>query len=50
MIDDPDKLSSKATKAIQKAQVDKAVYVSSISVRELNMLVSKGRLSLKQSP
>lgn len=45
-LSNPEELSSKASEIIEKAVSDKEVYVSSISVWEIAMLVSKGRLEL----
>ncbi|MEW6087103.1 MAG: type II toxin-antitoxin system VapC family toxin [bacterium] len=45
-LSNPEKLSRKAREIIEKAVKNKEVYVSSISVWEIAMLVSKGRLEL----
>ncbi len=45
-ISNPELLSTSASRAINKAVHDKAVYVSSISSWEVAMLVAKGRLQL----
>jgi PIN domain nuclease of toxin-antitoxin system len=45
-LSNPEKLSRKASEIIEKAVNSKEVYISSISVWEIAMLVSKGRLEL----
>ncbi len=45
-LSNPEKLSRKASEIIKRAVNNKEVYVSSISVWEIAMLVSKGRLEL----
>lgn len=45
-VSNPSKLSSKARSAIKQAFKKKTVYVSAISVWEIAMLVTKGRLML----
>lgn len=45
-VSNPDLLSSQADTLINKAMVEKKIYISSISVWELAMLVKKGRLHL----
>lgn len=46
-VDNPDKLSEAAQEEIRKAVAESSLYVSSMSVWELAMLVSKDRLQLK---
>lgn len=46
LLSNPKKLSHKASEIIENAVSDRDVYVSSISVWEIAMLVSKGRLEL----
>ncbi len=43
-ISNPDQLSAKALGALQKAQRDNSIYISSISAWEVALLVLKGRL------
>jgi PIN domain nuclease of toxin-antitoxin system len=45
-VSDPDLLSPVARTLIDKAVVEKKIYISSMSVWEVAMLVSKGRLQL----
>ncbi len=45
-VSNPDLLSSQADTLINKAMVEKKIYISSISVWEVAMLVNKGRLHL----
>ena len=45
-VSNPDLLSSQADTLINKAMVEKKIYISSISVWEVAMLVVKGRLHL----
>lgn len=45
-VSNPDLLSSQANTLINKAMVEKKIYISSISVWEVAMLVVKGRLHL----
>lgn len=45
-VSNPEKLSSKARRAIERAIKAKAVYISSISVWEIALLSAKGRLKL----
>lgn len=49
-LDNPAELSETAKEAIQTARQSNDIYISSMSVWELNMLVTKARLQLKQSP
>jgi PIN domain nuclease of toxin-antitoxin system len=45
-VSNPDLLSPQARMLIDKAVVEKKIYISSISVWEVAMLVTKGRLQL----
>jgi PIN domain nuclease of toxin-antitoxin system len=45
-VSNPDLLSSQADTLINKAMVERKIYISSISVWEVAMLVVKGRLQL----
>jgi PIN domain nuclease of toxin-antitoxin system len=45
-VSNPELLSSKAEVLIQKAMIEKKIYISSMSVWEVAMLVVKGRLKL----
>jgi PIN domain nuclease of toxin-antitoxin system len=45
-IDDQDQLSTKAQRAIKRAQEKNAIYISAISIWEIAMLVKKKRLKL----
>lgn len=45
-LSNPEKLSQKANKIIQQAISNEMLYVSSMSVWEISMLVSRGRLEL----
>ena len=44
-LSDPDKLSYPARKAVDAAAKSRAIYISAISVWEIALLVSKGRLT-----
>ena len=46
----PHNLSNPASEVIKASQDSEAIYISSMSVWELNMLVAKGRLTLNQTP
>jgi PIN domain nuclease of toxin-antitoxin system len=45
-VSDPDELSRRARKAIEEAAVQDAVFISSISVLEVALLVTRKRLDL----
>jgi PIN domain nuclease of toxin-antitoxin system len=45
-ISDPNQLSKEAKKTVDEAAAASAIYISSISVWEITMLVSRGRLQL----
>lgn len=49
-VDNPNKLSGKAKKAIEEEKSKKGILVSSISVFEIYMLVKKNKLELISNP
>lgn len=49
-VDNPNKLSKKARKAIEEEKSKKGILVSSISVFEINLLVKKNKLHLVNNP
>lgn len=49
-ISNSDKLSKRVKKAVEEAEQEKAVYISSISVLEIHNLIKKGRLGLVTLP
>jgi PIN domain nuclease of toxin-antitoxin system len=44
-LSDPGKLPGRARKAVMEAASDQAIYISSISVWEVALLASRGRLT-----